>query len=121
MRIRVLSRVAVEAGEAVGADGLMSIRGTGDGAEPELALAIAQATGGESARVLRLVHDDIGMPAYGHFVGPSMIHVQEAIGPWTRLRRYRCHRAARPQRRRGRDLVRIGVGRATVLGYASPG
>ena len=86
MRIRVLSRVAVESGEAVGADGLISIRGTGDGAEPELALAIAQATGGESARVLRLVHDDIGMPAYGHFVGPSMSQIQEAIDFGRRIR-----------------------------------
>jgi len=49
------------------------------GSEPELQLALSQAIKGESARLLRLVHDDIGMPSYGHFRGPSMSQVQDAI------------------------------------------
>jgi predicted protein tyrosine phosphatase len=79
MRVRVLSRIEVEAGGAAGADAVISIRGSGVGAEPDLALALAQATRGESARLLTLRFDDIGMPTYGHFVGPGMAEVAEAI------------------------------------------
>jgi predicted protein tyrosine phosphatase len=66
-------------GDAEGADAIISIRSPGFGPEPELALALAQATKGESARLLRLAFDDIGMATYGHFVGPSMSQVADAI------------------------------------------
>ncbi len=79
MRIRVLSRVEVEAGGAEGADAVISIRASTDGIESDLAIALAQATKGESARLLRLSFDDIGMERYGHFVGPSMAQISDAI------------------------------------------
>lgn len=79
MRIKVLSRMEVESGSADGADGVISIRGSTVGNEPELATALAQATRGESARLLRLSFDDIGIPAYGHFRGPTMSQIQDAI------------------------------------------
>jgi predicted protein tyrosine phosphatase len=79
MRIRVLSRAEVEAGGAEGADAVISIRASTDAAEPNLAIALVQATGGESARLLRLSFDDIGMERYGHFVGPSMAQITEVI------------------------------------------
>jgi predicted protein tyrosine phosphatase len=79
MRVRVLSRVEVEAGGAEGADAVISIRASTEAAEPDLAIALAQATGGESARLLRLSFDDIGMERYGHFVGPSMAQITEVI------------------------------------------
>ena len=79
MRLRILSRTEVEAGGAEGADAVISIRGVADGNEPELALAIAQATGGESARLLKLSFDDIGMAKYGHFVGPTVHDISEVV------------------------------------------
>ena len=79
MRIRVLSRMEVEAGGAEGADGVISIRAAGVASEAELATALVQATRGESARLLKLSFDDIGMPTYGHFVGPTMAQVSDAI------------------------------------------
>lgn len=79
MQIRVLSRSEVEAGNAEGADAVISIRATAATIEPELATALVQATRGESARLLKLSFDDIGMPEYGHFVGPTMAQVSEAI------------------------------------------
>jgi predicted protein tyrosine phosphatase len=69
----------VEAGGAEGADAVISIRATAQADEPELAIALTQATRGESARLLRLSFDDIGMPEYGHFVGPTMPQIAEAI------------------------------------------
>jgi hypothetical protein len=54
MRVRVLSRVEVEAGGAEGADAVISIRASAESVEPDLAIALAQATEGESARFLRL-------------------------------------------------------------------
>jgi predicted protein tyrosine phosphatase len=79
MRIRVLSRVEVEAGGAEGADAVISIRGSTGAAERDLAIALTQAIGGESARLLRLSFDDIGMERYGHFVGPSMAQIIDVI------------------------------------------
>jgi predicted protein tyrosine phosphatase len=79
MRVRVLSRVEVEAGGAEAADAVISIRASNESVEPELTIALAQATRGESARLLRLSFDDIGMERYGHFVGPSMSQITDAV------------------------------------------
>jgi predicted protein tyrosine phosphatase len=79
MRVRILSRTEVEAGGAEGAEALISIRGVADRDGPLLTLAIAQATGGESARLLKLSYDDIGMIQYGHFVGPTISEISEII------------------------------------------
>jgi predicted protein tyrosine phosphatase len=79
VRVRVLSRIEVEAGGAEGADAVISIRGSTDSAERDLTVALAQATRGESARLLRLSFDDIGMERYGHFLGPTMAQVTAAI------------------------------------------
>jgi predicted protein tyrosine phosphatase len=79
MRVRVMSRVEVEAGGAEGADAVISIRASTESVEPDLTIALAQATRGESARLLRLAFDDIGMARYGHFVGPSMAQITDAI------------------------------------------
>jgi predicted protein tyrosine phosphatase len=79
MRIRVLSRGDVEAGGAEGADAVISIRASTEAVEPDLATALAQATGNESARLLRLSFDDIGTERYGHFVGPSMAQITDSI------------------------------------------
>lgn len=79
MRVRVLSRVEVEAGGAEGAAAVISIRGSTESVERDLTIALAQATQNESARLLRLSFDDIGMERYGHFLGPTMQHVTEAI------------------------------------------
>ena len=79
MRVRVLSRAEVEAGGAEGAHAVISIRGSTDASEPELGAALAQVTGGESARVLRLSLDDIGLAHYDRFVGPTMAQITDAI------------------------------------------
>lgn len=79
MRVKVLSRAEVESGAAEGADAVISIRGSAASSEPELATALVQATRGESARLLKLSFDDIGMPEYGHFIGPTMAQVSDAI------------------------------------------
>jgi len=79
MQVKILSRAEVEAGGAEGADAVVSIRGSADESEPQLALAIAQATKGESARLLKLTFDDIGMAQYGHFIGPTMAQIADAI------------------------------------------
>src|ERR1700755_2646920 len=86
MRVRVLSRAEVEAGGAAGeaggaegADAVISIRAPSDSVESGLAVALVQATRGESARLLKLSFDDIGMERYGHFVGPSMAQITETI------------------------------------------
>lgn len=79
MRIKVLSRKEVENGEALGADAVISIRGSTSRAEPDLAAALAQATRGESARLLRLKFDDVGLVTYRHLVGPSMAQIQDAV------------------------------------------
>lgn len=57
MKVRVLSRIEVEAGAAEGADAIISIRGTSHGSERALDLALMQASHGESARLLRLAFD----------------------------------------------------------------
>ena len=79
MRVKVMSRADVEAGGAEGADAVISIRSPTTGPEPELRAALAQATQGESARLLRLVHDDVGLTSYGDTVAPTMEQVQDAI------------------------------------------
>ena len=79
MRVKVLSRAEVESGAAEGADAVISIRGSAASSEPELATALVQATRGESARLLKLSFDDIGMAEYGHFIGPTMTLVSDAI------------------------------------------
>jgi predicted protein tyrosine phosphatase len=79
MRIKVLSRREVEAGDAEGADAVISIRGSAATAEPELTASLAQATRGESARLLKLSFDDVGMSEYRHFRGPTMLQVTDAI------------------------------------------
>jgi predicted protein tyrosine phosphatase len=79
MRVKVLSRREVEAGGAEGADAVISIRPTATEKEPGLALALAQAIRGESARLLRLCFDDIGVAAHGRHVGPTMDQVRDAI------------------------------------------
>lgn len=79
MRVRVLSRAEVQAGAAEGADAVISICSPGDEIEPGLDVALLQATRGESARLLKLAFDDIGLERYGHFVGPSMSQVTETI------------------------------------------
>ena len=79
LRVRVLSRVEVEAGGAEGADAVISIRGATESVERNLVIALTQATRGESARLLKLSFDDIGMERYGHFLGPTMQQVTDAI------------------------------------------
>jgi predicted protein tyrosine phosphatase len=79
MRIRVLSRTEVESGGAEGADAVISIRSSTNATTPDLAIALAQATRGESARLLRLSFDDIATAKLGHRIGPTMLQVTEAI------------------------------------------
>jgi predicted protein tyrosine phosphatase len=79
MRVRVMSRREVESGGAAGADAVISIRPTVARNEPGLALALAQATRGESARLFRLSFDDIGVAAYRRHVGPTMDQIRDAI------------------------------------------
>jgi predicted protein tyrosine phosphatase len=79
IRVKVLSRMEVVAGGAEGVDAVISIRGRASAAEPELTIALAQATRGESARLLKLSFDDIGMPHHRHFVGPSMAQIADAV------------------------------------------
>ncbi|WP_159014571.1 hypothetical protein [Acidisoma sp. S159] len=79
MRISVLSRTEVESGGAEGADAVISIRGSTNATTSDLAIALAQATRGESARLLRLSFDDIAIAKLGHRIGPTMLQVTEAI------------------------------------------
>jgi hypothetical protein len=79
MRVRVLSRREVESGGAEGADAVISIRSTAVAHEPGLALALTQATRGESARLLRLSFDDIALAAYGRQIGPTMDQIRDAL------------------------------------------
>jgi predicted protein tyrosine phosphatase len=79
MRVLVTSRAAIEAGAAAGADAVISIRPTAIDPEPALDQALIEACGEDSARLLRLRFDDIGMPSYRHFVGPSAQHVAETL------------------------------------------
>jgi predicted protein tyrosine phosphatase len=79
MRVGVLSRAEVEAGGAEGADAVISIRSPTTSREPELATALTQATRGESARLLRLVHDDVGTTNCGSNVPSTMDQIADAI------------------------------------------
>ena len=79
MRVKVLSRAEVESGEAEGCDAVISIRGSTSRNEPQLVAALAQATRGESARQLRLLFDDVGLPTYRHLLGPTMTQISDAV------------------------------------------
>lgn len=79
MRVRVLSRLEVETGAAEGADAVISIRSPSNGHEPDLTAALIQATRGESARLLRLVFDDVGLAGYGISIAPTLSQMQDAI------------------------------------------
>lgn len=79
MKVRVLSRAEVEAGGAEGADAVISIRSPTTTREPELTTALTQATGGESARLLRLVFDDVGIKDFGDYIHPTMDQIADAI------------------------------------------
>jgi len=79
LRVRVLSRTEVESGGADGADAVVSIRPSSSSPESDLDVALARASRGESTRLLRLPFDDIGIATYGHYVGPTMEQVSEAI------------------------------------------
>jgi hypothetical protein len=68
-----LERVEVKAGGAEGADAVIPSRGSTESVGPDLAIALVQATGGESARLLRLSFDDIGMERYA--IDPSRVYV----------------------------------------------
>jgi predicted protein tyrosine phosphatase len=78
MRVVVLSRAAIEAGAAHGADAVISIRSTTIEPEPALDQALA-ALGEGDGRLLRLRFDDIGMASYRHFIGPTAAQIAEAI------------------------------------------
>lgn len=80
MRVKVLSRLEVENGEAIGSDAIISIRGAQGATSRQLDLALAQATRNESARLLKLRFDDIGVPRYGRSVGPTMQQIDDVIG-----------------------------------------
>ncbi|HLZ67172.1 MAG TPA: hypothetical protein VKQ29_13150 [Aliidongia sp.] len=79
MKVKVLSRIEVETGDAEGADAVISIRSPTTGREPEFTAALAQATQGESARLLRLAFDDCGVAGYGHYNAPTIAQIQDAI------------------------------------------
>lgn len=79
MRVRVLSRRAVEDGEVSGADAIISIRPAAETDLPNLDLAVAQAVEGEVEAMLILRFDDIAVPAYGPYVGPTMDDVATVL------------------------------------------
>ncbi|MCB8878028.1 hypothetical protein [Acidisoma silvae] len=79
MRIKILSRSEVENGAAEGADAVISIQGAHAATNRQLDLALAQVTGNESARLLKLRFDDIGVPRYRRAVGPTMQQIDAAI------------------------------------------
>ncbi|WP_207461269.1 hypothetical protein [Azospirillum sp. SYSU D00513] len=80
LRVRVLSREQILAGGAEGADGIISVRGTGTvRGQAELDLALTQAVMGEVGAVLPLRFDDIGIAEYGPQRGPTDEHVAEAL------------------------------------------
>jgi predicted protein tyrosine phosphatase len=79
MRVTVLSNAEIEAGGAEGAHAIISLCGSTDISRPELSTALIQATGGESARLLRLCFDDLGMEQFAHFRGPTMAQISDAI------------------------------------------
>ena len=79
MRVRVLSRQAVEDGGAEGVDAVISIRASANGDFNQLDTAVAQALAGEVDAALVLRFDDIALPAYGPFVGPDMEHLAQTL------------------------------------------
>jgi predicted protein tyrosine phosphatase len=84
--IKVLSRAEVENGAAEGVDAVISIQGSKGFVRRQLDLALAQATQNESARLLKLYFDDIGLPRYERQIGPTMLHIDEAIAFGRRVR-----------------------------------
>lgn len=85
MTVLILSRQEAENGGAAGADAVISIRGHGE-AQATLDAALAQATGRESARLLRLHFDDIGSVGSRGRSAPAMEDLDAAIGFGRRLR-----------------------------------
>lgn len=79
MRVRVLSRRAVEDGGAWDADAIISIRPSAAADLDDLDLAVAQAVDGEVDAMLVLRFDDIATPSYGPYVGPTMREVGVAL------------------------------------------
>lgn len=79
MRVRVHSRAAVEDGAAEGADGVISVRPSAETDRSDLDLACSQAVLGDLSAILPLRFDDIGVPAFGPYVGPTMEDVASAI------------------------------------------
>lgn len=79
VRVRVLSRAAVEDGAAEGVDTVISIRSPADGNFDMLDMAVAQALSGEVDAALVLRFDDIGVPSYGPHLGAGMEHLVQAL------------------------------------------
>lgn len=86
MQVRVLSRAAVEAGAAEGVDAIISIRASAPEPCDDLDLAVHQAVAGVADDVLVLWFDDIALPAYGPYVGPTIEHVSEVLDFARRVR-----------------------------------
>ncbi|WP_060721768.1 hypothetical protein [Azospirillum thiophilum] len=87
MELRVLSQQAVLDGGFEGADAIVSIRGTAsDISVADLDLACAQATLGDVDALLALLFDDIAIPVYGSFRGPTMDDVSAVIEFGRRIR-----------------------------------
>lgn len=86
MKVRILSQAAVEAGAAEGADGLISIRASAPEPCEVLDLAVQQAVSGIVDAALVLRFDDVAIPAYGPYVGPTMVDVSTALDFARRIR-----------------------------------
>lgn len=79
MQVRVLARSDVEAGGAEGVDAVISIRASVESPGEDLDLAIRQATLGDLEACLRLHFDDIAVPEYGPYRGPTMEDVSAVL------------------------------------------
>lgn len=90
MKVRVLSRAEVESGAAEGADAVVSIR-PASSADPfdDLDLAVRQAVLGDADAILVLRFDDIGIPGYGSYVGPTIEDVAAGLEFCRRIREVR--------------------------------
>lgn len=79
MDVKVLSRAAVENGAAEGADAVISIRPSAPERCESLDLAVQQAVLGNVDAILTLHFDDVAVPVYGPFQGPTMGDVVAAL------------------------------------------